>query len=332
MALDYTVDTMVARIRRNLQLRTNNQKLTTAEIVELADECIQSDLFPALMQDRNDYASASAVVQLVSGTSAYRTPGAANSNTIMQVQVIELDAARTRQRQWDLRRITIGDLAMFTGMDGTIPAAYAIAGDTIEVRPIPDASMAATYVLLVHYETRPSRLCLAAECGLIDAVTDTAPTLDLTLHSVLSATGMVTGSIVDIVPGVPPLGPYITGSVIVDTTNDPVITVANGYVITSTQLAAQIVPGGYLVPNGTTCVFPMPEAWWPICILAASSACAAALGDDGSAVKYGTLADAKKALVLQAQANRVRKQPLPAFNRNSPLRSGARSRWRGGLP
>ena len=57
MAVSYTTDNLVARIRRTTQMSDDNLKLSDADILEIADECVQSRLWPTLRSTIEEYAT-----------------------------------------------------------------------------------------------------------------------------------------------------------------------------------------------------------------------------------------------------------------------------------
>lgn len=328
MPISFTTADLLSRVRNLCQLRTDNGKVTATEILAICDEEIQSNLFPALMRVRDDYAVTSQISTFLAGVTNYRLPFGCSSEAITHVDVAEYTATAsgyTINRSWQLNRVTVGQLAGYADDTSSVPTAYAIIGDAIEVRPIPTTTTVYAYVLVIHYEGRPSRLIIDTSCRIVSTVVAGTGALTITLTSAIAPTGAGLGSVLDIVPAVPPLGPFVTNTTITSIASDPIITVgisAAGAATSTTQLAAQIVAGSYVTPRGFTCVFPMPEAWWPVLIYAGAAAVCATMGDDGAAVKFTAIAEQRKALVLSMQQNRVRKQPLPAFNRHSPLRVG----------
>ena len=328
MAISFTTDDLLSRIRLHCQLKTDNQKVTSAEILALCDEEIQTNLFPALMTVRDDYATTVVYQTFTAGVNAYRLPFEANSDTITDVELLSL-SGQTPTNLRQLRRVTIGELAPWVATTGNTPQVYAIVGGNLEIRPAPTSTTATSYVLSIHYEARPSRLIEVSSCRNITAATNpSGTTISLTIGTTIVGTGLVAGSAIDVVPTVPPMTPYFTNGVVISIAADPVITVTPLAVPAAVagKYAADIqASGGYLCPRGSTCVFPMPEAWWPVLIYAGSSAVCAAIGDDTAAVKFAAIAEQKKAAVTGMQQNRVRKQPLPAFNTGSPLRIGRRN-------
>jgi hypothetical protein len=328
MAISFTTDDLLSRIRLHCQLKTDNQKVTSAEILTLCDEEIQTSLFPALMTVRDDYATTFAFQAFTAGVYNYRIPFEANSDTVTNVELLTL-SGQTATAQRQLRRVTIGELSKWVAVVGDIPQVYAIVGGAIEVRPNPTSVTQSTYIAVIQYEMRPSRLIEVSSCrNITNATNPSGTTLQLTLGSTIVGTGLVANSLIDIVPTTPPLTPYFTNGSVISIAADPIITVTPSAVpaaVVATYATNIQTNGGYLVPRGSSCVFPMPEAWWPVLVYAGSSAVCAAIGDDTSAGKFAAIAEQKKAAVTGMQQNRVRKQPLPAFNAGSPLRIGRRA-------
>jgi hypothetical protein len=330
MAITFTTDDLLARIRALCQLRTDNQKVSTNEILALCDEEIQTNLFPALMSVRDDYAAAVTYQAFTSEITGYRLPFGVASETVTSIE-LGVISGTTIGSQYQLRRVTIGELSAWAGKTGELPQVYAILGDSIEVRPTPESTTPSACIMVINYELRPARLTTVSACRVINSASyPGGTTIDVTLGSTIAGTGLASDSPVNLVPGAPPLGPFAVRCTVQSIVNDPVISVNIGFTsaVATDRLTDDIVAGSYLTPHGLTCVFPMPEAWWPVLIYAGASAVCASIGDDTPALKFATIAEQKKAAVVAMQQNRVRKQPLPAFNRNSPLRAGYR--WRFG--
>jgi hypothetical protein len=89
---------------------------------------------------------------------------------------------------------------------------------------------------------------------------------------------------------------------------------------------------GYIVPTGTTCVFPLPDAWWSAAILACSASVARIIGDGEQAATLRDEANAAIARLVAFQSSRVRKQPHVMMDRGSPnRRNRGGGPWRGGI-
>jgi hypothetical protein len=331
-ALTYTTDELVARVRRTLQLRDVNLKLTPTEILQLCDEEIQQSLFPSLMRVREDYAVSRVTMQLTAALGYYRVPAPASSSTIDHIDIVQFSGS-TIIGSWPLPRVEVPDVAGYVGTTDGRPQAFVIFGDSIQLLPAPDANAAANYALYVFYEARPSRLCPVVDCIKVASVAlDAAPfTIAVTVDGVTGPDGLLVGDAVDIVPGTPPLGAFMVNGTIAGL---PALTIFTGYYTftPAAQLVAQITAGSYVTRTGLTCVFPLPDAWWSTAVAACSASVARVSGDPES---YGVLrseADASIQRLVALQSNRVRKQPHHILDRGSPQRRNARG-WgrRGGL-
>lgn len=323
MAITYTTTDLYARVRRTCQLRAVNLKLTEAEVLQVCDEEIQQNLFPQLMTARDDYQMTNTVILLTAGILRYRVPFGASSSTIDHIAVVTISGS-TALSQRPLDRLSAPEMMRFTGATGGVPVAYAIIGDDILIGPVPDATAASTQILVINHEYRPARLIEVSSCRLISSVTSTSPTVTLVLSSSISGTGLAANSLVDITPGLPPFMPFVTGATIASIAGDPTITVTPSYSVTVAQLAAQITTGSYLTPHGSTCVWPLPDAWWSAGILACAASVARTTAGSTNEQAGSLRADADAAIArcVQLQTSRVRKQPQKIFDRSSPLRTG----------
>ncbi len=328
MAITYTTSDLLSRVRRTCQLRAVNNKLTDAQLLEVCDEEIQQNLYPQLMTCRDDYQMTKTVQILTAGIIRYRVPFEASSTRIDRVSLVRL-SANVPTAEVPLDRLSAPEMMRFTGATAGIPVAYAIIGDDIVVGPAPAASTPASYALFIHHEYRPPRLTELTACRAITSGADASPYVSLVLSSTIVGTGLVNNSRVDVVPAAPPFMPFVTGAEIVSIAGDPTITISPSYAVSVAQLVAQLISvsttGSYLVPRGSTCVWPLPDAWWSAGILACSASVARTTGGSTNEQAGSLRADADAAIArcVQLQTSRVRKQPQKIFDRTSPIR-----RWR----
>lgn len=321
VTLDYTTDELARRVRRTLQLRTVNLKLTEAEILQICDEEIQHSLFPSLMRVREDYQSTSTVVLMTAGVGVYRLPQNAASSTIDHIDLVQL-VGGSPVGAYRLPRLEVPSIAEFVGSTNATPRAYVLQGDTINLLPTPNVGTGSSgFVLSITHEIRPSRLVAVSSCSLVDSTAINGSNLDVTLAAPIAST-MANGDPVDIVPGAPPLQTILASGTILDTTGDPVISVFSGYSLTVTLAQALIPAGSYMVPSGFTCVFPLPDAWWSASVLSCSASVARVTGNSEQSAMLRAEADAAIMRLIAFQSSRVRKQPHAVFDRSSPQRRG----------
>jgi hypothetical protein len=328
MGIDFTVDSAILRVRRKLQLRASNDKLTTDELVQIMDEDIQVRLFPALMECVEDYAVEWAMVTVVAGYFQARLPALATANTVQSVRYVrpsdgrEVEMRRVPLSELPTRNVAANQLAMQ-------PPIYALDNANICVFPQPTENAQ----LRVLYQRRPSRLVQTSACTAAIAQT-TYGTIE-----VASTAGFVANQSLDAVPGSPPLGiweSYLYVSQIlagparfVLLSSDPTTGTTphnlTGFAFTSPAgVSTYGQSNDWLCPIGFTCVFPLPDAWYPLWIT--SSAAQAAFEQGDVEVSAALRAEADKLMAeLQVHAgNRARSQPIPMFNHYSPLRLSRR--------
>ena len=335
MAVSYTTDNLVARIRRTTQLSDDNLKLSTSDIMEIADESIQSRLWPTLRSTIEEYATTHAYVSFPPestsevGSSIQRLPARASGSTIVAVyQVISGGTVRPVPRFDITETQRFGDAAYGGQRLGQRPLAYALTGDFIRI--IPAASEEVT--LRVLYERRPSRLAAVSECAEVSGVDVGTSTIEV----VSIPTAFDAPERLDIVKAsqqaTDPIVDDVLLTLITPTTTIEVDMTGTG--MTIDELALQASSGDYVCKSGYTCVFPLPDIWYPVCVMAAASD---VLMQAGYVDESGALMPAVERMVAQAQnhsSSRVRKQPKAIFDRDSPLRTGGRTfggwGWNGG--
>lgn len=332
MAVSYTIDNLVARIRRTTQLSDDNLKLSTSDIMEIADESIQSRLWPTLRSTIEEYATTHAYVTFDSTNpiqaSSARLPTRASGSTIVAVyQVLSTGGVRPVTRIDISECQRFGDPMYGDQTEGPNPLYYALTGDYIKI--VPPASEDVT--LRVLYERRPSRLCLLADAAEIVSWNDDA---EFTVVSYPAS--WTSGTHLDIVKAAQQATDPITDDAIFDGTVGPLVIDLSFDEASVPKIAVlnTVSAGDYLCEAGTTCVFPLPDIWYPVCVMAAASD---VLMQAGYVDESGALMPAVERMVAQAQnhsSSRVRKQPKAIFDRDSPLRTGGRTfggwGWNGG--
>lgn len=330
MAVSYTTADLLARIRRTAQLADVNLKLSDSEIIEIADEAIQSRLWPELRTSVDEYLTKHAYVTFQAPSTEYpesgvaRLPPRASGSTIVAVYQVDINGVVRPIPHIDISEAQrFGDEYIGTQRTGPHPRFYALSGDFIRI--VPAASVPIT--LRVLYERRPSRLTLPENCALAESysVVD-GQTLDVTVADIPIA--FAEGDTVDIVRASQLATDSIADDAAIGTLADPVITLGLGSTFqTSYEIVAQTSGGAYICPAGTSCVFTLPDNWYPIAVLAGA---ADALQQCGYVDEYAALVpqvEAKIALAVKHNANRARKQPKAIFDRDSPMRTGGWGAW-----
>lgn len=333
MPIDYTVDQLLARVKRTAQIADDNGKVSDDELVQICDEEIQQNLYPSLLKVREDYLTVPTTIVLEQGISQYRLPFSTATSTIDHVQAIQTQSGQVIN-SWVVPRVETPQAASMypsqtNGSQGWV-GCYILFGDTLQLFPTPTQWVEDNVVLRVMHEWRPARLALvatASECAEFNENTDPA-LIEVTLSDPIAAT-MTTGDLVDFVPSVPPLMAILLDATIVDVASDPIIIVNPGTTMPRAEALSLLrsSPLPYMTPRGHSPVFPLPEAWFAAAVLACSASACRVIGDDAGFAANELAANQAIERLIRLQSSRVRKQPHIPFDRTSPLR---RTGWMGG--
>jgi len=179
----YLADYLIQSVARRVRMPISQATLDTWELLSTADESIRSYVAPLLIEVAEDYLTAVYDVAITSATS-YRPP--ARAMKLREVQF--LDESGDEQ---DVPRIAIEDLEIASW-------GFYFIGDSIEI--ISPESFSG-WSMRVTYYLRPSRLVLAAACGVCSSVNRNTGAITL-YASAPAAFGSATT--VDLLRGAPP--------------------------------------------------------------------------------------------------------------------------------
>lgn len=327
---------MVERIRRTTQMSAQNLKLSNADVLQIADESIQTRLWPALRAACEDYAvthirmTFPEVTTDAPNSAFQRLPRRASGSTIVAVYVE--DAANG---VYPLSRLDISEAQRWANYGTNPPRSnrpgyYALTGDFIRILPAPSAAVN----LRVLYERRPSRLVFPEDAGLVVSTDSVAS--QIVVDAVPAA--FDAPSLLDLVRASQQATDPICDDVSLDliTPPDTLDVSFTDCIITSDEAFAQLSAGDYVCQAGETCVFPLPDLWFSVCIQQAAADCLDQAGYAERAASFAAVAEAKVQLAVQHSSKRVRKHPKEIFDRSSPLRRapwgtyGAWGGWGGG--
>jgi hypothetical protein len=327
MAVSYTTTDLLARIKRTAQLADVNLKLTDAELIQIADEAIQSRLWPELRASIEEYATTHNYVTFPAESDSpvqsgmMRLPSRASGSTIVAVyQVLTGGDVRPVTRIDISEAQRFGDVIYGGQRTGPKPRYYALTGDYIKILP----AASETVTLRVIYERRPSRLCAVSDAA--EIVSWNSGTNVFTTTNVPSS--WTTATVLDIVRHAQQATDPVVDNAEVDAVADPLITLNFGDTIVGSEAVyATVSPGDYICEAGTTCVFPLPDNWYAVAVLAAASDALLQCGYTDEAMAIVPQTEAKISLAIRHNASRVRKQPKAIFDRDSPLRTGGWGTW-----
>jgi hypothetical protein len=317
----WTVDDLLARVKRKCQFPTVNAKLTDAEIVQIIDEEIQTDIYAALQMVRSEYCVAHRELTYPADARYVQLPSVLASSTFVDVWRKEPDS--DPPVYYPLTRAPSGAPWNGTQTTTSTPSAFAIEGDRLALVQRP----AAEVTLLLRYERRPSRLHLVTDARSAPIVSYNPATFAITITPPTGfATTCPVGTTVDIVRATPSFDALVQGME-VSVVASPVWTLITGDIDHTTPDTAPITQsdvnvGDYLTLTGETPIFPLPEMWLPVVLYAASAAACREVGD----MQQGEVNEAAAQKLIERAtsfaAQRVRKAPIAMFDRGSPLRGG----------
>lgn len=302
----WTTDDLVTRVRRKCSITTTNAKLSTTDILAIADEETATLLWPALRRIRQDYEVSILSVPLVNGTALYMLPTRATAETIQYVEYDNGSGLRARLHQFPL-----GSESAYSSQTAAQPIGYVLEDSSIRPFPAP-SGVAAGAALRVAYERRPSQLVATTAAWQVVSTTST------TIVVGTDITGTVgTETQVDVTRSAPPL------SLVLDAATPTNVSYALGF--TTLTFAAsvdlsRIQEGDWMSLAYQTCIVQLPDALHPALVLSTAARALQELGDfDGSARVQADL-DQRLGNMLDTLQPRVRRDPPFAFNRRSPGR------------
>ena len=319
MAVDYTTTALLSNIKRKLQIPSGDTKLTDTELLAIADEEMRSWVYPQLLRTGQDYAVSQLELPIVAATSRYNIPPTCNADTIVSVSIVLSTGTVIH-----LHRVPTLRIDAWGTNQGTTPREYAIQGEQIVLLPQPTDT---TATIRVRFERTPGRLILP------------------TASTVQVASGLV-GSTFTADPTY--TATFDTSDYITAFRNRPQFESAFGYAPVMSSNATTLVLGtplwgslddtllrtgsgqtyfDYLCKWNESPVVPLPEAWHPVMLYAASSAVAREYGDTGLADYLRQEIVDRVEKMIEYANNRVKLDAPIAFNRNGPLRVGIASTW-----
>jgi hypothetical protein len=164
MPADYTTTRLIAQVRMRGMIPAGDKTFSDQNIVDLANEALQSYIVPKLLQVNEGYFVKHEDVSVSSGIDMYSLPTRAITGRVRDVQLAVTDGSVTRYVP--LERIEEERLHWTAG-SGT-PEGYVLRGNSIILSPTPDADC----TVRVLYYRRPGELILEADADELTTITD----------------------------------------------------------------------------------------------------------------------------------------------------------------
>jgi hypothetical protein len=315
-----TTTDLVADIRVRTAAPATDGLVSDAELLQLADEEMRTELAQILISARSEYWLAVETQTIVSGTAAYRIPDRALGQGLRDVTVYDETG-----NEWNLIQVAADRRYLYTSPTSSgAPAAFTLDNGKVVLLPTPSTS---GYTLRLRYYARPPRLDLLANCASIIAASDTLTfTVGGTIPTWVVEIGD-TDTYVDIVRGDGMRDAiladgiatgYDGGAITLDASTPIVVAdIAN----TSSPIGGRV---DYLCRAGFTCYPPIPDELQPVLVALGCRAYAEAIGDQGAMQAANAMYQRKAAAARSVLIPRVDGEDLRIVPLGTPLRGGRR--------
>jgi hypothetical protein len=196
-----TADDLLAGLKNRAALPPFQLVWTDANILKAMQEEIESQVVPILYSVQQDYFTDSIDIPLVANQQGYRLPSRAMGDVIRGIYWVDVTGIVAKP---PLLRVNIDEVSDFTTTAATIPKAFFLVYDQINILPTPSTSVSGS--LRLFYLRRPgimvnntlNALAQSLQVGIISAISD--PTITLTG----ATSGWPAGQLLDIIGAVPP--------------------------------------------------------------------------------------------------------------------------------
>ncbi len=237
----YTTTLFLSSVERQSFSPANQATFSTAEILSLGDEVMQTSILPALLAVREEFLVTSLDYTITANQSSYLIPQRSVGMTIRELQIVDANG-----NVRNLPRISLDKLHLMSSISST-PDSFYLRGDNIILTPTPSST---TGTLRVYYSIRAGNLVQTTATAVISAInTSTNVVTVTTIPSTWS-----TGSIFDLIQG--------TGAhqyLSIDLTS----TLVSGSDITLPSLPSNLAVGDYISLTGESSLIQLPPDFRP---------------------------------------------------------------------
>jgi hypothetical protein len=304
----WTADDLLNSVKRRAQLPSANGKLSDADILEIADEEIQTTIAEVVREAREELWVKWTDLSITDGQRDYRIPQRAQGANLREVKLVD-----SSNNFYDLPRIDLERIDYYRdGSDHWWPngAACAVVGDFIRIAPDP-SSFLATYTIRLYYYRRPSKLVQTTD----DQVSEITVVNSSTSFKLDDVSGLNSGQDVDFVqdhPNFDSLGDDIQ-----------ITNISGSDIDVGTAPHSDVAAGDYVCDPGLAPVPQIPAELHPLLRRATLVSVLEAIGSSGSFIRVAQekLGEMKRSATRMIQ-NRIEGAPPPILNWNSPLRDG----------
>ncbi len=333
----WTTDDLVAAIKRRAQIPDANGSLTDADILELADEELQTTLVPMLTTAVEYYFVKQTDFALVANQSHYRIPPQVQAGTLTDVVLLDQNG----EELVSIPQLPLADLASASfsanwGSPGSLQ--FCLQADQLILVPKQNAS---GYSVRLRYIRRLNRLTLVENCGKVTTVTADNPAPGRTLFTLDTVpTAFSTASTkYDFVQEVPnfdiwsesvSLANVVSGAAgTFDVDADSIPDQYTEALAAAASTDGAMIQTGYWCPEQSTCVVPIPDVLHPLLVGLGAAQVLRTLGDfQGSAIEAEN-AQKKMTRLAATFEPRTRARGMKIMSDSHPLRANRNRGWWG---
>src|SRR5882672_519287 len=296
-------DDLLAGVKTRAALPPFQTVWTDANILKAMQEEMESQVVPALYSVQQDYFTDNLDLPLVANQQGYRLPSRAMGDVLRGIYWVDSTGIVAKP---PLLRVNLDEISDFTTTAATIPKAFFLVYDQINLLPTPSVSTSGS--IRLFYLRRPGILVSnilaggqSTQVGIISAVTN-----DTTLTMTVAMNGWANSQNVDIVMASPPFALLLrdqaaTGAASGSTT----FTIAAGGLLT-----AGISVGDYVTLAQNSYVPQIPREWHPYIEVRIAAFILESIGDVNGADRFYRLSDELRANVMKLVTSRTPGNPL----------------------
>lgn len=332
-----TTTELLASIKKRSYQPDSGGDFTDAELLAYADDEIQTELFPALLDVRGEYRLQYVDVPLTADLAYYRIPYYAHAGRLADVKYLSETpsaanaSAAPATAGESLVRTSVEELGHLTSVGasqtGSRPGRFALFGGRVMVWPVPTTT---TGCIRLWYYRRPSKLVTVAEAGLVTSLSTSLAEVTVSSVPTSFASNLMyelTSSLGDGDTLWPIYSGYDTG-----TLSGSIVTLFYG---ARDGLPSDLAEYGtafgtmYLSLGGETCVPNVPELLHPLLAQRVAVKVLEAVGDKAQMQLAESMVERMTAQAFNTLSERVDGEAKTFVARNTPLRAGRGvRRWR----
>lgn len=289
--------------------------LTSAEVLQLADDELQSYCFPRLLKARGEYSVTYSDTTLTSGTAAYTVPARAYLGQLRDVLFVSTSGTVRSLALIQPEEIGHGFAATTTASE---PSGFYMRGKSVVLWPTPSASAG---TLRLMYVRKPSTLVATSACALVSGVTPSGANSNCAASTGVPGTWAST-EVTDISDPARTEEPLY-----VDVSATSVNTGTDTWVYVTANASALAV-GHYVSLDGETCVPHLPEPLLPWLAMRTATAILEARGDLNALGAARSKAQAIEDRLESVLKPRIDGEPTFVTTSNSPYRAARGGAYR----